>query len=808
MKNLTQILCCIILILGFSTPSKAQGWEFFVTDTSFSNSSEFRILSGANNDVRLAHKNDANGTVNMINYDADGDFIEEYAVPDTENWFVIQSDNSGATYWYSDYKVRKTDINNQIVWTFNAPIATGNFWVSPGPNGSSYSIYFDNNGNYVIDIIDKDGILGHRFNTNYIGSFTFLPTGDLGIIYPTNISGTGSMETWTRFDPQGNIIWSKELNPDLEVIVMGSTDGSTYIVNANKELVKLDASLNVVWIKPLNSNMLDIDMYLNSIIELSDGNIAILSIGGHFSASKGKLKIIKMDAQTGALIWEKRPTNDTEWLSGNCGFFEMADGGLLTAFDTYSPNTAPLLFIMRTDQNGNTLTNQINGRLYQDENADCQWQNTDNVMKQVSIIAQSGSKTYSATTDSLGNFSMAAGSGNYQISYGQLGSYWGFCTTPTVSLAATNDTVVFNAGVIALVNCPELVVSIGSNVFRRCFDNNYLNISYQNIGSAPAENAYVELFLDPKLEFLSATPIAAIQNGQTFRFELGTLAVGASGQISVNFKVDCNAEIEEILCASAHIYPDTLCLPVAPRHSENQFCLPVVASYDPNDKTAFLNGRPEFSKILPNEELEYLIRFQNTGNDTAFNIVIVDTLTTYLDASSVLPGVSSHPYSFELDKGHILRFSFRNILLPDSNTNEVASHGFVKFRVHQNPNNVLGNEIKNSAAIFFDYNAPIITNETNLKISIPSRTADLENRVYAQIFPIPAREKVQVSLKNADAGTVLWRMFDTTGKLISNGQSSGTTGFDIPRNGQPSGVYYCQFLMGNGQTVFGKVIFD
>jgi uncharacterized repeat protein (TIGR01451 family) len=677
--------------------------------------------------------------------------------------------------------------------------------MSPGPNGSTYAQYNDINWNKVIDVINKDGILEHSFNFSSNELYDYLPTGDLGMIYTAN--PFGGSDTWTRLDHQGNVVWSKVFD-DYYKIWMGSSDGSTYLTDANDELVKLDATGNIVWIKSMDSNNPDIQTYLGSIIELSDGNIALLSTCYDLTTGNDRLQITKMDAQTGALFWEKSASSSLEGVLGNIYFFEMVDGGLLASTGTFSDTSELMLFIMRTDQNGNTLPNQIYGRIYRDENADCQWQNTENAMKQVSIIAQSGSKTYSATTDSLGNFSMATGSGNYEISYGQLGSYWDFCTSPSVSLAGSNDTLVFNAGVIAVVNCPELVVSIGSNVFRRCFDNNYLNISYQNIGSAPAENAYVELFLDPKLEFLSATPISAVQNGQTFRFELGTLGVGASGQISVNFKVDCNAEIGEILCADAHIYPDTLCLPVAPKHSENQFCLPVVASFDPNDKTAFLNGRPEFSKIMPNEELEYLIRFQNTGNDTAFNIVVVDTLTTYLDASSVLPGVSSHPYSFELDKGHILRFSFRNILLPDSNTNEVASHGFVKFRVRQNPNNVLGNEIKNSAAIFFDYNAPIITNETKLKISIPSRTEDLENRVYAQIFPIPAREKVQISLKNADTGTVLWRMFDATGKLISNGQSSSTPVFDIPRNGQPSGVYYCQFLMENGQTVFGKVIFD
>ena len=49
--------------------------------------------------------------------------------------------------------------------------------------------------------------------------------------------------------------------------------------------------------------------------------------------------------------------------------------------------------------------------------------------------------------------------------------------------------------------------------------------------------------------------------------------------------------------------------------------------------------------------------------------------------------------------------------MPDSNSNEAASHGFIKFRINQQPGNAAGTQIKNSASIYFDYNAPVATNE-------------------------------------------------------------------------------------------------
>jgi hypothetical protein len=184
MKNLTQLLCCIILILGFSTPTQAQGWEIFVSNLTFPTfSSGYKILLGANNGFRLANEDTWTGVTNILDYDANGDYIGEYGVLGANNWTLIQSDNSGATYWWADYKIRKIDVNNQVVWTFNTNNTTGAFWAYPGPNGSTYAQNRNNNGNYIIDVINKDGVLGHRFNFNPSGSFDYFPTDDLGMIY-------------------------------------------------------------------------------------------------------------------------------------------------------------------------------------------------------------------------------------------------------------------------------------------------------------------------------------------------------------------------------------------------------------------------------------------------------------------------------------------------------------------------------------------------------------------------------------------------------------------------------------------------
>ena len=141
-------------------------------------------------------------------------------------------------------------------------------------------------------------------------------------------------------------------------------------------------------------------------------------------------------------------------------------------------------------------------------------------------------------------------------------------------------------------------------------------------------------------------------------------------------------------------------------------CIENTGAYDPNDKQGFPNGYSAEHIIRPGQELEYLIRFQNTGTDTAFTVVIRDTLSPWLDPASVRPGASSHDYTWNLSGHGVLNFTFNNILLPDSNVNLAGSQGFVSFRIEQQPGIPLGAVIFNEADIYFDFNTPVLTNET------------------------------------------------------------------------------------------------
>lgn len=141
-------------------------------------------------------------------------------------------------------------------------------------------------------------------------------------------------------------------------------------------------------------------------------------------------------------------------------------------------------------------------------------------------------------------------------------------------------------------------------------------------------------------------------------------------------------------------------------------------AYDPNDKTS-----KNDSLILPGDILKYNVRFQNTGNDTAFSVKITDQLSENLDWSTFNSLSTSHNGYYEIDRSGKLSYFFNDIFLPDSNVNEAASHGYFSYEIRSQKNLFSGQKIHNTAKIYFDYNAPIVTNTTTNTIDCISNNS-------------------------------------------------------------------------------------
>lgn len=133
----------------------------------------------------------------------------------------------------------------------------------------------------------------------------------------------------------------------------------------------------------------------------------------------------------------------------------------------------------------------------------------------------------------------------------------------------------------------------------------------------------------------------------------------------------------------------------------------------------------------------YTIHFQNTGSAPAINIRLKDTLDVHLDASTFEMLGYSHPAITSIS-GNVLTVTFNNIMLPDSTTDHDGSMGYFQYRIKPLPNLPLGSQIENTAYIYFDYNAPVITNTTQSNFDFFTGVKDVTNKNSFVLYPNPS----------------------------------------------------------------------
>ncbi|MBL0044609.1 MAG: T9SS type A sorting domain-containing protein [Flavobacteriales bacterium] len=229
----------------------------------------------------------------------------------------------------------------------------------------------------------------------------------------------------------------------------------------------------------------------------------------------------------------------------------------------------------------------------------------------------------------------------------------------------------------------------------------------------------------------------------------------------------------------------------------------VTGSYDPNDKIARTSTGWSDSQYFLDQDswIDYTIRFQNTGTDTAFTVVITDTLEADLDMSIFEMGASSHPVEVTFRAGRLVKWTFNNILLPDSNVNEAASHGLVSFRIKPVLPLLPGTLISNTANIYFDFNEPVITEPSVLVAEFSTGVQRLEKGQF-RLQPNPTNDQLFIS---SDGGIDAVTVLAADGReMMRRSLRSSNTSIDV--SALRSGAYVLLATLYNGSTLRERFI--
>lgn len=285
---------------------------------------------------------------------------------------------------------------------------------------------------------------------------------------------------------------------------------------------------------------------------------------------------------------------------------------------------------------------------------------------------------------------------------------------------------------------------------------------------------------DPLLSYVSADPAPTSVGGNTLTWDLPAFGSFGMTSVGVDFLVPIGTPLGTALSSTITV-SNTLPEGTLANNTTVESAI-VVNSYDPNDKTARTSsGQSDTQYFIDQDQfIDYTIRFQNTGTAEAIDVVVTDTLAAELDMSSFEQGPASHAFSVAFKPGRVVVWTFAGINLPDSNANEVASHGIVGFRIKPVQPLLPGTILSNEANIFFDLNEPVITAASVLLAEFTT-AIDQGSTSHGRIsvYPNPTTKGFEV----LGDGTTIQRLSITApdGRIVFSRTMNGTrTHIDLP----------------------------
>ncbi|THU39804.1 T9SS type A sorting domain-containing protein [Niastella caeni] len=673
---------------------------------------------------------------------ADGDVIQLHA--GAEAW-IVKLDANGNKVWTKTYGGTSTDTAYAI-----CQMPDGGYLVCgttssangdvPANNGGSDGWVFKldalgtlvwkkNFGGGAQDVLNS--VIKNDDNTYTLSGYTFSNDGD--------VSGNhGQADVWViKIDDTGNLIWSK--------VYGGSRNDAAFGLHAG----------------------FTSGSFVTGFTESSDGQITD-------AAGRADCWTLRLD-ESGNLLWQKSsgtvndeyamvimPKSDVEFTIAGFGY----------------PLTQPVGW---TDYNDGLVikygyANTIKGTLFYDANSngikDVGEGNFDNaIVKTVKSGDSLSAMPYN------GAFSLDVDTGTFTTSVLLFTPYYNVVPASQSSTFSTyynQDSIGF--AVQPLPGKKDLFIMMRAvDPARPGFDVRY-QLFYKNVGTMNMPTGTVQLTIDPKFSYLNASTAPTSITGNTITWNYTNLNSLDAGSIFLTIRLAAppTTNIGDTLRSVAVIGPVTG--DETPADDTAVLKQIVTGSFDPNDKTEANAGVITPAQVNNGEYLNYQIRFQNLGTDTAFNITVRDTLESRLDWNSLQMISASHAYQLAIEDGNKLTWQFNNIELPYSGIDEPNSHGYILYRIKPLSTVQIGDTIKNGAGIYFDFNLPVATNiERTVVLSLTPLPVTLSSFLAAmdgEIVNITWTTSIEEQLKHFEVQRSANGIDFTTIGIVQPGQKS------------------------------------
>ena len=598
-STIHRLLQIVFLSLLSITLISAQGWErtfggngedeafdvVATVDGGYATVGFSETPGRVGTNVTLVKTNEQGETEWMYSYGEIGDDLGFGLIQDSNGDYLIVGQTDGFGNGNNDILLLKVDSKGTLLWqkAYGGPGNDQGWSITPNREGGYYLVgrkEFDGNADLYLFKIDQSGEL--IWDRNFGGDKTDegfsvieTSTGDVVAVGVTksfiNQNTNSSDSYFIKVDANGETIIEAKfgnLERDRANSVVETLDGGFAITGIATDkgdafLLQLDSNGNEIWSKTYGDPIFREE---GSDIQLAPDGGFIIAGSNELTDRNSQIYLLRTDRE-GNELW-----NSLYGGSGsNIGraVTNTPDGGFVIVgnYDiNKDPNSLlPLydIYMAKTNPTGNVFNNIIKGNVFRDINANCTLDNGEKVLEDWLVQLKTGNDIVYATTNENGEYEVALEEGNYNVSLVVLNNAWDVCQNYNVNFI-TSDTIELDFAARATVaDCPVVVADISAPFLEPCRTTDY-TVSLCNRGVSTADDTYIDIQFDRDLKINYSTLPWADHTNNTYRFNIGDLAVEECGDFKVNVTVDCDALVGKSHCVEAYASPNALCIPPPP----------------------------------------------------------------------------------------------------------------------------------------------------------------------------------------------------------------------------------------------------
>ncbi|GEN70459.1 DUF7619 domain-containing protein [Chryseobacterium lathyri] len=634
--------------------------------------------------------------------------------------------------------------------------------------------------NLDISNLPKMNILtcnGGKLQTiNYAGSTTmkYLLCSDNEI----SSIDVSSLTDLYRFHISGNLLTSLDLSnlTKLEDVVCSANQLTSLILQNTPKLKSLEASYNNLstlnlsqspilnYLRIINNQFTSIDLsgvpllqtlFLNNN-QLTSLNITHNTILNSFNAPNNNLQSIFMkNGRLNSGLYQNNPNlsyiccdeseiNQTIAYNTSFGYNNVTVNSYCSftpggTFYTIKGNT-------KYDLNGNGCDPADQNKAFQKFN-----------------IAGSGT-TGSVISNNSGDYSFPVPAGSHTITP-VLENPAYFSISPssfTANFPMMTSPLTQNFCITANGSHPDLeIVIIPLDSAVPGFNSDY-KIVFKNKGTTMQSGTVGFSYNDSIMDFVSSTVTPDAQSTGNLTWNFTGLFPFETREVKVKFELNTPTDTPPVNDGDILHYTAQINGAPDDTPTDNTFTLnqTVVNSLDPNDKTC-LEGTM-IAQTQVGDYVHYLIRFENQGTANARNIVVKDVIdASKFDISTLTPLHASHSFVTRMT-GNTAEFIFENIQLPFDDAN---NDGYVSFKIKTKSTLTMGDAFSNTANIYFDYNAPVITNTYTTTVrNVLAVSETKTGKENVSIYPNPVQDILYIK---SSEEIIKAEIYDASGRILN-----------------------------------------